>query len=64
MMKLAEYVGGVGQDVYEYRVLVVKPKGRSSLGRLRCRQQDGESNIETYVEQKGVACFRLARDSD
>lgn len=37
MMKLAEYVGGVGEDVREYGVLVEKPEGWRSLGRPRCR---------------------------
>jgi hypothetical protein len=47
-----------------YRVLVGKPEGRRTLGRLRCRW---EENISTDLQEVGCGCvdwMELAQDRD
>ena len=63
-MRLAEYVGRMGERKSVYRVLVGKPEGERPLGSPRRRWQD---NIK--MEHQEVGCgsmdwIYLARDRD
>jgi hypothetical protein len=40
IMRLAGHVGCIGQKRTAYRIFIGKPKGKRSLGRLRCRWED------------------------
>jgi hypothetical protein len=40
-MRWVRYVAGMGKERKVYRNLVGKPEGKRSLGRPRCRWEDG-----------------------
>jgi hypothetical protein len=40
-MKWAGHVTGIGEDRKVYKVLVGKPEGKRTLGRPRCRWENG-----------------------
>jgi hypothetical protein len=47
-----------------YRVLVGKPEGKRSLGRLRSRWEDNIKTDLQEVECVGMGWIRLAQDRD
>ena len=56
--------GHVGERIGVYRVLVVKPEGKISLGRPRCRWED---NITMYLQEVGCGgmdWIKLAQDRE
>jgi hypothetical protein len=52
----------MGQERKVYRVLVAKPEGKRSLGRPRCRWEDGIRMDLTEIGWGSVEFIQLAQD--
>jgi hypothetical protein len=62
-MKLAGHVTRMGEESKVFKVLVRKPEGKRSLGRLRLRWEDGiRMDLREIVW--GVEWIQLAQDRD
>jgi hypothetical protein len=63
-MRWAEHVAHMGEEIKVYKVLVGKPEGKRSLGRPRCRWEDGTKMDLREIGLGGVDWIRLAQDRD
>jgi hypothetical protein len=64
IIRWAEHVSRMGEEMVAYRVLVGKPEGKRPLGRPRCRWVD---NIRMDLEEVGCGYMDwvgLAQDRD
>jgi hypothetical protein len=63
-MRWAGHVARIGHERKVYKVLVGKPEGKRSLGRPRCRWEDG---VRMDFRENGLRCvdwIRLSQDRD
>jgi hypothetical protein len=64
-MRWAGHVARMGEERKLYKVLVGKSEGKRSLGRPRCRWEDGiRMDLTETGLGGGVHCISLAQDSD
>jgi hypothetical protein len=63
-MKWAGHVARMGEGRNLYRVLVGKPEGKRSIGRARCRWEDGNKMDLTKIGWGGAVWSPLAQDRD
>jgi hypothetical protein len=63
-MRWAGHVARVGEERKVYKVLVVKPEGKSPLGRPRHRWEDGIRMILGDIGWWCVEWIQLAQDKD
>jgi hypothetical protein len=61
IMRLAGYVARMGERRGVFRVLVMKPEGKSPLVRPRLRR---ENNIKMDLQEVGLDRTKLAQDRD
>jgi hypothetical protein len=54
----------MAEDSKVYRVLVGKPEGKRTLGRLSCRWKNGIRMDLWEIGWSGVDCIQLAQDRD
>ena len=62
-MRWAGYAARMGESRAEYRVLVGKPEGKSSLGKSRRRLEDINMDLRE-VGRSGIDWIHLAQDRD
>jgi hypothetical protein len=61
-MRWAGHVARMGKERKMYKVSVGKPKGKRSLGRSRCRWEDGIRMDLKEIGWESVEWFQLAQD--
>jgi hypothetical protein len=63
-MRWAGHVARLGEERKVYKVLVGKPKGKSPLGRSRCRWEDGIRMDLREIGLGDVDWIQLSQDRD